>query len=70
MPIASPAPTATSRIRVELAFLRAGRRDAAPTVAGDRSGVTEATVAQPKAYRATARSSGSAPSASPFGPQR
>jgi len=40
-------PTATSRIRFEVAFPRAGRRDAAPTVAGDRSGVTEATLAGP-----------------------
>src|SRR5512134_3561127 len=47
MPITSPATTATSRIRVEAAFPRAERRDGAPTVAGDRSGVTEATLARP-----------------------
>jgi hypothetical protein len=42
MPIASPDPTATSSTRVELAVPRAEKREAAPTLAGDRSGVIEA----------------------------
>ena len=47
MPIASPAPTARSRTRLGPAIPRAGTRDAAPSVAGDRTGVTEGTLAGP-----------------------
>ncbi len=54
MPIASPAPTARSRTRLGLAFPRAGRRDAGPSVAGDRTGVTEGTLAGPFNEKAAA----------------